>query len=77
MIDLTKDNSPGAFWAALHDAEPGDFIVYHIGPHCGGQHRKDAMDAYDRGLTTLVQKRNGPGMFAYTAQKIEPKRKKK
>ena len=76
MIDLTKDNSPGAFWAALHEAEPGDPIVYHIGQHCGGQHRSDAMDACEKGLVSLVQKRNGPGSFIYIAQKNKQRTKR-
>ncbi len=38
MIDIIGEDK-GKFWAALHEAEPGDPIVYHIGKHCGGQHR--------------------------------------
>ena len=76
MIDITGEGK-GKFWTTLHEARVGENIVYHVGRHCGGVHRVDAMDAYERGLVTLVQKRDGPGMFAYTAQKIEPKRKKK
>lgn len=76
MIDIT-DKPKGEFWTTLHAARVGENIVYHIGRHCGGVHRQDAMDAYDRGLVTLVQKRDGPGMFAYIAQKLDPKRRKK
>ena len=76
MIDI-KDEPKGKFWSVLHEARPGENIVYHVGRHCAGAHRTDAMDAYDRGLVTLVQSRGGPGMFIYIAQKLDPKRKKK
>jgi len=76
MIDI-KNEPKGKFWIVLHEARPGENIVYHEGPNCGGSHRTDAMDAYDRGLVTLVQSRAGPGMFNYIAQKLDPKRKKK
>lgn len=75
MIDISSQPS-GKFWDALSEAEVGTPIVYHIGLHCGGSHRRDARDAYERGLVTLVQKRNGPGNFIYIAQKIEPRKKK-
>ena len=76
MIDITKHPKDG-FWLALEDAAVGESIVYHTGPYCGGCHRRDAMDAYARGLVSLVQSRVGPEMFNYIAQKLDPKRKKK
>lgn len=76
MIDVSGEPK-GKFWSALDESEIGGSIVYHVGQHCGGPHRIDAMDAYDRGLVTLVQSRGGPGMFIYIAQKLNPKRKKK
>lgn len=71
-----KDEPKGAFWTALGKTEIGSNIVYHVGGHCGGPHRVDAMEAYERGLVTLVQSRGGRGVFIYIAQKLDPKRKK-
>lgn len=76
MIDI-KDEPSGKFWFALGEAEVGDRIIYHIGPHCGGTHRTDAWAAHERGLVTLVQSRGEPGMFIYIAQKLDPKRENK
>ena len=75
MINITKDMR-GRFWPVLHEARIGEQIVYHRGPTCGGNPRHDAMSAYDKGLVTLVQKRNGPEDFSYTAIKIKPGKKK-
>ena len=73
MIDISKEPQ-GKFWEALSASEVGAPIVYHIGPHCAGSHRRDARDAYERGLVTLVQSRGGPDQFIYIAQKIEPRK---
>jgi len=76
MIDI-KDEPKGKFWSVLHEARPGENIVYSRGPFCTGRHRHDAMDAYNRGLVTLVQKRNGYADFSYVAQKLNPKKANK
>lgn len=59
----------GAFYSALGDADKGDRIVYHIGEHCGGPHRKDASDASDRNACFLFCRRLGEGVFEYLAVK--------
>lgn len=76
MIDITK-MGVGAFDDALKKAEVGDRITYHIGLHCGGTHRVDAMSAYEDKRVLLFQSRVGRGLFAYIAQKLDSKRKKK
>jgi hypothetical protein len=74
MIDISNERE-GAFREALEKVEPGDPIVYHIGPHCGGVHRRDAMAASDAGEVCLVQSRGGPGQFIYIARKTKGKKK--
>ncbi len=68
VIDITKQRQ-GTFWIALDKAEKGDQIVYHIGEHCGGCHRKDAAKASDQGRVLMFCKRHGANQFAYLAVK--------
>lgn len=70
LIDITKEFE-GVFGYTLEDAAKGDRIVYHVGQHCGGPHRKDARRASDAGLCMLVMKRLSAddGVFAYLAVK--------
>jgi hypothetical protein len=69
MIDITKDLE-GMFPHRLDDANKGDRLIYHVGQHCGGPHRRNAKDASDAGLCLLVMKRaNDEGMFFYLAVK--------
>ena len=69
MIDITKDLE-GMFPHRLDDANKGDRLIYHVGQHCGGPHRRHAKDASDAGLCLLVMKRaNDEGMFFYLAVK--------
>lgn len=74
MIDITEQRK-GAFWTALHEAQPGDNIVYARGVSCAGPHRQDAMKAHTDGLVALVQKRHGIGDFSHIAQKNRAGRK--
>ena len=69
------DQSKGAFAAALSKAAIGDEIVYHIGEYCSGSHKAMALGAYDAGLCTLYQRKEGPGRFVYIAQKIARRKK--
>ena len=62
------DQLGGAFHRALLDAEPGDEIVYHVGDHAAGPHRRDAFNAAQEGLCMIYQRRSG-GVFEYTARK--------
>lgn len=69
MIDITKERE-GVFGHRLEDAGKGDRLIYHVGQHCGGPHRRDAKEASDAGLCLLVMKRaNDEGMFFYLAVK--------
>lgn len=71
MNDATDiSGSPrGIFPLALHDAERGDRIIYHVGQHCGGPHRLDAAAACEAGMCLLFCKKQGEGLFAYLAVK--------
>ena len=70
MIDITKEKQ-GMFFNLLFDAEKGDRIVYHVGQHCGGVHRRDAAEAGEANAVMLVTKRLSKvdGVFAYMAVK--------
>ena len=68
VIDISKRKA-GDFWTTLIEAEKGDRIVYHIGEHCGGVHRRDAMAAEGERKCFLFCKRHGTGQFAYLAVK--------
>ena len=68
VIDITREESR-AFHSAIDEAQRGDRILYHVGPHCGGVHRYLAFSASERGKCILFCKRVGDGMFAYLAVK--------
>ena len=68
-IYINTDTSKDAFIRALHNAEKGDRIVYHIGQHCGGLHRRDAAKAGEDGKALLFCKRSYGGTFEYLAVK--------
>lgn len=69
MIDITKDRA-GMFGHRLAEAAKGDRLIYHVGQHCGGVHRRDAAEASDAGRCLLVMKRaEADGMFFYLAVK--------
>jgi len=69
MIDITKDRQ-GLFGHRLAEAAKGDRLIYHVGQHCGGVHRRDAAEASDAGRCLLVMKRaEVEGMFLYLAVK--------
>ena len=73
QIDITKERA-GMFGHALAGAEPGNEIVYHIGEHAAGAHKRDALTAAEGGHCILYQRRMGECSFAYIARK--PKGKK-
>ena len=69
MIDITKERE-GTFIHTLAKADKGDRLIYHVGQHCGGVHRRDAAEASDAGRCLLVMKRaEAEGMFFYLAVK--------
>lgn len=61
----------GKFEKWLNEAVPGEDHIYHTGPHLGGVRvAKTAMEAYERGVVLLLQKRKtGVGIFEYIARK--------
>jgi len=72
MIDITKEKQ-GVFSHRLEEADKGDRLIYHVGQHCGGVHRRDAAEASDAGRCLLVMKRldKVDGVFAYLAVKVK------
>jgi hypothetical protein len=68
VVDITAEDSR-VFHMAMQDAQRGDRILYHVGPHCGGVHRYLAQSASERGKCILFCKRVGDGVFAYLAVK--------
>jgi hypothetical protein len=69
LIDITKEHE-GVFGHRLSDADKGDRLIYHVGQHCGGVHRRDARQASDAGQCLLVMKRaDADGIFFYLAVK--------
>ena len=72
QINITKDRG-GMFLKALDDANPGDEVLYHIGEHAAGAHKRDALAAQETGLCLLYQRRVGP-LFAYIALKRKAKK---
>jgi hypothetical protein len=75
QIDITRERQ-GMFQQVLANAEPGDEIVYHVGSHAAGAHKRDALAAAKGGQCLLYQRRDVPtsGTFTYIARK--PKAKK-
>jgi hypothetical protein len=63
----------GTFARTVSAAAPGDWVVYHVGAHCGGAHRADARAAYDAGLVLLATRRNADGAFEYIAIRTKQK----
>ena len=72
LVDITKERQ-GVFGHRLAEAEAGDRLIYHVGQHCGGVHKRDAADASSDGLCLLVMKRldKVDGLFAYLAVKTK------
>jgi hypothetical protein len=69
MIDITKERK-GEFFNMLKEAGKGDRLIYHVGQHCGGVHRRDAAEAGEANAVLLVTKRlSDDGLFAYLAVK--------
>lgn len=67
QVDITKQGR-GMFGRALDEAHPGEEIVYHIGEHAAGPHKRDALAASEAGQCLLYQRRVGD-LFAYVAKK--------
>lgn len=76
MIDITTRRK-GAFWDTLIAVPAGEHIIYARGATCESVHKSDAMQASDRELVALVQKKNAPFDYSYIAQKLKPKKTKR
>jgi len=59
----------GLFSVAMAEAEAGDEVVYHVGQHAGGPHKKEAAATYEAGKCILYQRKLGGGKFEYIAKK--------
>lgn len=73
QIDITKDRQ-GMFLLVLANAEPGDEVLYHVGVHAAGAHKRDALEAQEAGHCLLYQRRMGESSFAYIARKPRGKK---
>ena len=47
-LDIRKEYQKEAFLDAVYTAEYGDHIIYHQGPHVGGRHRVEALNASEK-----------------------------
>ena len=59
----------GRFSVVMAEAAVGDEIIYHVGPHAAGPHKREAAAAYETGKCVLYQRKLGDGLFEYVAQK--------
>lgn len=66
--DISK-RPEGLFHHALSEAQVGDEIIYHVGPHAAGPHKKDAYETYSDGHCILYQRRIRRSLFEYVAKK--------
>ena len=64
------------FRDALHRTFRGDTIIYHVGDYAGGRFKREALLAQADGLVALVQRKLGPNLFQYEAQRTNRKPKK-
>jgi hypothetical protein len=64
------------FRDALHRTFRGDTIIYHVGDYAGGRFKKEALQAQADGFVALVQRKLGPNLFQYEAQRTNRKPKK-
>lgn len=60
-----NDKPKGALVEAILTADDGDLVIYHVGQHCGGQHRQDARWAHDAGHGRLFTRRRDKETFEY------------
>jgi hypothetical protein len=59
----------GLFSVVFSEAAAGDEVIYHVGPHAAGPHKKEAYEAYTNGKCVLYQRKLGNGRFEYIAKK--------
>jgi len=68
LPDLSRNRDQDALRKWIGNADPGDAVVYHIGEHCAGMFKAQALAMAEGGLVSLVQVRHD-GKFAYVAIK--------
>ena len=68
LKDLSRSRDKDALRKWISNANPGDGAVYHIGEHCAGLLKAQALTMAEGGLISLVQVRHD-GKFAYVAIK--------
>lgn len=66
VIDITGERR-GAFKLAVATASKGDRILYHVGEHCAGAHKKDAWAAFEAGSVVLTMRKRDRFLFEYLA----------
>lgn len=71
-IDITQ-MARGEFAGVVDVADPGDWIIYHVGAHCGGAHRHHAREAYEAGLVVLTSRRRDSKVFEHIAIRMKSK----
>ncbi|CAB4190201.1 hypothetical protein UFOVP1202_36 [uncultured Caudovirales phage] len=59
----------GIFGLVLQEAAVGDEVIYHVGPHASGPHKREAFSTYTEGKCILYQRKLGAGNFEYIAKK--------
>lgn len=59
----------GLFTVVFSEAAAGDEVIYHVGPHAAGPHKREALAAYEAGKCVLYQRKLGGGRFEYIAKK--------
>jgi len=69
VTDVSGERA-GAFDEALTWISVGERIIYHIGEHCAGAHRRAARSAYESGVVTLSLRKRAKHQFEYIAIKI-------
>ncbi len=74
-INIAKQNQ-GIFEIILRNSDAGDEIVYHVGDHASGPHKKDALMAALEGKCFIFQRRIREGLFSYIAVKASEKHSK-
>jgi hypothetical protein len=70
VFDICSERQ-GAFGKVLADAPKGSHILYHVGEHCAGPHRKDARAAYESGFVILTLRRRARYQFEYIAVPVD------
>lgn len=59
----------GLFAVVFSEAAAGDEVIYHVGPHAAGPHKKEAYETFVDGKCVLYQRKLGGGRFEYIAKK--------